>query len=293
MDEVEPRRRRLPGRLFASGKHAAEGYGRHTLGQHAAAISYRVLFSLVPFMTLIAAILDLTLPDDTRENVINWVLDRIPGNSDLETSVDQAVSAAGTTTGVAGLVGLVVLLWSATGMMTSLRTAFRSVWEVGERPSYVRGKLVDGLLVLGGGLVIVVAFGATVLVQVVQAIGDEIATAVGLPTHGRLAGTLMGVAATLVVTFVALVALYRAVSPDGTRLLDLVPGAAVAAIALQILINGYSLYLSHFSDLNALYGSLGAVLGFLVLVYFGAIVMLLGGEIAAAWPKTALVSDEP
>ena len=56
------------------------GLRRHTLGQHAAAISYRVLFSLVPFMTLIAAILDLTLPDDTRENVINWVLDADPGH---------------------------------------------------------------------------------------------------------------------------------------------------------------------------------------------------------------------
>ncbi len=276
------------------GIRAASGYGRHTLGQHAAAISYRVLFSLVPFMTLIAAILDLVLSDDTRDDVINWVLDEIPGTSDLETSVDQAVSTAGTTTtSVAGLVGLVLLLWSATGMMTSLRTAFRSVWEVGDRPSYMRGKLVDGLLVLGGGLVIVVAFGATVLVQVVESIGGEIATTIGLPTHGRLAGTLFGVVAMLMVTFVALVVLYRAVSPEGIGWRELLPGAALAAIALQCLVAGYSIYLSHFSDLNAVYGSLGAVLGLLLLVYFGAIVMLMGGEIAAAWPETAVVEVEP
>ena len=177
-------------------------------------------------------------------------------------------------------------------MMTSLRTAFRSVWEVGERPSYVHGKLIDGVLVLGGGLVIVVAFGATVLVQVLQAIGDEIATAIGLPTHGRLVGTTLGIASTLVVTFLALVALYRAVSPEGTRWRDLLPGAVAAAIGLQVLITGYSIYLARFSDLNALYGSLGAVLGFLLLVYLGAIVMLVGGEISAAWPKTAVVEAE-
>jgi membrane protein len=241
-------------------------------------------------MTLIAAILDYTLPDETRENVVDWVLDQIPGTSDLETSVDDAISAAGTTTGIAGLIGLVVLLWSATGMMTSLRVAFAHVWEF-ERPSFVRGKLVDGLLVLGGGLVIVVAFGATVLVQVVESIGDEVATSIGLPTHGRLAGTLLGVAATLAVTFLALVALYHVVSPPGTPARDLLPGAAVAAIGLQALTFGYSIYLANFSDLNALYGSLGAILGFLLLVYLGAIVALVGGEISAAWPGTALVED--
>jgi len=283
MNDVPQRPQRLVPRLVAVGKTVAAGYGRHTLGQHAAAISYRVLFSLVPFITLIAAILDYTLPDETRENVVNWVLDRIPGTSQLESSVDQAISAAGTTTGVVGLVSLVFLLWSATGMMTSLRTAFASVWEF-QRPSFVRGKLVDGVLVLGGGLVIVVAFGATVAVQVVESIGDDVAASIGLPTHGRVASTLLGVAATLSVTFLALLALYHVVSPASTPWRDLVPGAAAAAVSLQVLTVGYSFYLSNFSNLNALYGSLGAVLGFLVLVYLGAIVMLVGGEISAAWP---------
>jgi len=290
VNDLPERRQRLVPRLIAVGRTVASGYGRHTLGQHAAAISYRVLFSLVPFVTLIAAILDYALPDQTRENVVTWVLDRIPGTSELESSVDRAIEAAGTTTGVVGLVSLIFLLWSATGMMTSLRTAFASVWEF-QRPSFVRGKLVDGVLVLGGGLVIVVAFGATVAVQVVESIGDGVATSLGLSTHGRVANTLLGAAATLAVTFLALLALYHVVSPAGTPWHDLVPGAAIAAVALQVLTVGYSIYLSHFSNLNALYGSLGAVLGFLLLVYLGAIVMLVGGEISAAWQDTRYAED--
>jgi membrane protein len=279
-------RRGFAHRLAAVGRDVAGAYGRHTLGQHAAAISYRVLFSLVPFMALVVAILDFALPDDTRREIVDWVLDQIPGTSDLESTVDEAITAAGTATGTAGLIGLVLLLWSATGMMSSLRMAFASVWGY-QRPRFVRGKLIDGLLVLGGGLAIVVAFGTTVLVQTVQAIGDEIATAIGLPTQGRLAGTVAGAVATLAVVFVTLAALYRALSPRTLRWRDLLLGAALAALGLQALTIGYAFYLAHFSSLSAVYGSLGAVLGFLVLVYLGALVVLVGGEIAAAWPRSA------
>ena len=41
-------------------------------------------------------------------------------------------------------------------------------------------------------------------------------------------------------------------------------------------------YLTEFSDLAVVYGSLGALLGFLLVVYWGVVAMLLGAEIVAA-----------
>jgi membrane protein len=59
------------------------------------------------------------------------------------------------------------------------------------------------------------------------------------------------------------------------------PGAAVGAIAFQASPNVYGIYLSHFGDLSVLYGSFGAVLGFLLVVWVGSIALLLGAEIVA------------
>ena len=43
-------------------------------GQRAAAISYRVLFSLVPFVALLVSVLELVLPETTQESVVSWLV---------------------------------------------------------------------------------------------------------------------------------------------------------------------------------------------------------------------------
>ena len=50
---------------------------------------------------------------------------------------------------------------------------------------------------------------------------------------------------------------------------------------------GFSIYLERFADFDDVYGPLGAVLAFLLLVYVTAVVLLFGACVAAAWPETA------
>jgi uncharacterized BrkB/YihY/UPF0761 family membrane protein len=49
--------------------------------------------------------------------------------------------------------------------------------------------------------------------------------------------------------------------------------------------NGLALYLRRFADYDRVYGSLGAVVAFLLFVYVGANVVLFGAEIASEWPR--------
>ena len=85
--------------------------------------------------------------------------------------------------------------------------------------------------------------------------------------------------------FAALLALYRLVPPTSTRLAEVWPSALGAAIACQIVVAGFAFYAARLADFNAVYGPLGAVLAFLLLVYLLATVMLLGAESAALASK--------
>jgi membrane protein len=87
-----------------------------------------------------------------------------------------------------------------------------------------------------------------------------------------------------VLTFGCFVALYRVVPSEPPSWDALWPGAAIGAIGFQVATTVYGTYLARFGDLNVIYGSLGAVLGFLLVVWAGAIALLLGAEIAAGWP---------
>src|SRR5262245_35166708 len=103
---------------------AADGYSRHATSQFAAAISYRVLFSLVPLASFVAAVADALLPDTQRDAVARWLASVVPGQA-LDTSVQEALTGSRVPPTIMGLVSLAVLLWAASGMMAALRIAFR------------------------------------------------------------------------------------------------------------------------------------------------------------------------
>ena len=72
---------------------AARGYTRHATSQLAAAIAYRVLFSLVPLAAFLIAIVDAVLPDEARNEVARWLLSVVPGQG-LDPSVERGVAGS-------------------------------------------------------------------------------------------------------------------------------------------------------------------------------------------------------
>lgn len=128
-------------RIYRIARVVSSSYGRHAGQQLAAGIAYRVLFSLVPLLALVVSALDLLLPSGVRVDIVNWLFHGIPGK-ELESAVNKSISHPGATAPLVTLVAVAGLLWAASGMMASIRVAFRVVWEV-PGPTYVRGKLRD------------------------------------------------------------------------------------------------------------------------------------------------------
>jgi membrane protein len=267
---------------------AATTYGQTSGGQRAAAISYRVLFSLVPFVALLVSVLELVLPEGTQERVISWLVGVASLPDELAESVDAAVEDAGPPASATGAVALAVLIWGASGMMASVRSAFQAVWGSDAPRPYLRGKLLDVVLVFGAGVLVVSAFGLSLVVQVVTESSSEIVEALGGGESAAAGlGALAQLGASLTLAFLAFALLYRVVPPVPTHFREVMPGAAVAAVGLQLASAGFSIYLRHFGGFDDVYGPLGTVLAFLLLVYVAAVVLLLGACVAAAWPETA------
>jgi membrane protein len=273
------------GRLRHALRGALRGSRRHGASQQAAAIAFRVLFSLVPLVALMVAAADLVLPEGQRAALVDWIIDTLAGSAGLETSVRRALTQGEPTTSIAGLVALVGLLWAAGGMMEAIRRAFATIWEEAPREGFFHGKLVDLAAVLGAGLAALVAFGLSIVVDAVSEVERGIGTSVGLERAAGWLGAATARVATLLFIFVCFCVLYRVVPPVVPRWAALWPGAAVGAVGFKLATTAYGAYLARFDDLNVVYGSLGAVLGFLLVVWVGSIAMLFGAEVVAAWPE--------
>ena len=166
------------------------------------------------------------------------------------------------------------------------------IWDRERGPTYVRSKLRDFALVGFAGVLVVAAFAFSLVVRIVVETGVRLSDWLGWSGVEGFASTVVEVTAATIVVFVALLALYRVVPPVTMRLRLLWPSAAAAAIAFEVAVCCYAIYATRFASFKTVYGPIGAVLGFLLLVYLLAAIVLLGAATAAGALAGGLVAGD-
>ena len=263
-------------------------FGADQCPQLAAGISYYVLFSIFPLALLFLAISGLVLVNESlREDLVNSLFDALPlsegeGREDLE----SAISGLSTGISVAGLFSIGGLMWSASGMMGALRRALNQAWDTDYKRTFLHGKLLDFVMVLSLGILMSLSVGATIFLQVARRVSDDLSDALGpLGSGATLSLEVVAVFVPLLLSFVTFMVLFKFVPSVKTRFRSIWPGALLAAVLFEGVKNGFAIYLQHFGDYDAVYGSLGTVVAFLFFVYVSANIMLLGAEVASEWPR--------
>jgi membrane protein len=236
----------------------------------AASISFHVLLSLFPLIiliTLVSSRLVLQSPGRQRD-VITAVVDQLPLSTAGRGDVEHLVTSAAASSEGFGIVSAIGLVWAASGVMASLRTALNRAWEVDAPRPIVRGKLYDVALIGAAGAVFLAVTGLVVLSHL-PIVGSRVAASLAgavLPAVGVFAGSLF---------------LYRVVPARRPRLRSAALGAAVCATAFTVLEHGFAVYVTHLSNFNHVYGSLAAPVALLFFVYLAAMTMLWCAELAS------------
>jgi membrane protein len=284
-------RRTLADRLAWSVTTAYSQYNEDRCRQIAAAISYHVLFALVPFFTLLGTVVGLLLNDpERRQELTEQLVERFPLTAEAGVDIEQILSDIPTPASVIGVLSVLALLWSASGMTGAVRVGVTAAFDHGLTRPYFHSKLVDVLLVLAVACFFVLSFGLSVAVNAVERWSETVAAALEAAGLGR--GSVLGYLVPVILLFLALLLLYRLVPRTRLPFRQLWVGALFAAVAAEAIRIGFSYYLLKVARYDLLYGSLAAVFAFLLVVYLQASVLLLGGELASAWARSALRTDE-
>ena len=171
--------------------------------------------------------------------------------------------------------GLAIALWSANNGIKALFEAMNIAYEETEKRGFLALNLRSGLFTLGA-IVIAIAFLLTV--GIVPAM-------LALINLDHMVDSLVRVLrwpVMLVVVAAGISVLYRyGPSREHAKWRWLTWGACIATVVWITTSIGFSYYLQNFADYNATYGSLGAVIGFMMWVWISVIVLILGAEINA------------
>ncbi|WP_436912278.1 YihY/virulence factor BrkB family protein [Halosimplex marinum] len=232
----------------------------------AGSIAYAAFVSLVPLLLLALVAASVLGGEPLQQSVLAMTEQYLtPSARDLVSqSLDQAESRV-----QFSIIGGAALLWATLKVFRSLDTAFSELYSVETDVSIVE-QVSDGLLVLGGmgvAFLAMVAVGAVVAYAPTFSTGVE--TALPLVQILGFAGLILG----LIVAFLPMYYVFPNVEMTLTRAL---PGATVAAVGWTLLQALFQVYVS-MSSTSELYGVLGGIILLITWLYFGSVVILLGG----------------
>lgn len=219
--------------------------------QLGAAISYHVLFSLFPLAIVLAAVFGIVVrATGIRADVVDAIARNLPLSPSGEDSLRHTLRGATGSLSTFGLLGLLGVVISASGMMAALRTALNAAFDVEDSRPFLRGKLIDLGLVAGAGLAALVSVGLTVAVRIV---GGESNAQAQASAGGGWASWVLGVLVPFVFSFAIVFGLYRLVPAARVRSRHAAPAAAGVAALFVLAENLFALYLRNFGHYNVVY----------------------------------------
>ena len=243
---------------------------------YAAALAYRALFALFPFLIFLTTLLGfLGVPQffEWLREQASYVLP--PQGMQL---VNTVLSELQTPQG--GLMSFAILLalWSASAAVVATMNALNVAYDVTERRagwkrmllSFVYTLALAVMLGLAAGLMLT---GPSVLEWAAQYVGlGELFIAVWTWIRWPVAAFLLVVAVALV---------YYA-APNIKQPFRLITLGAVLAVSVWILASiAFAFYVQNFANYNKTYGSMGAVIVLLLYFFISAAVLLFGAEVNA------------
>ena len=240
----------------------------------AAGIAFFAFFSIIPAIILVFALGSLVGGEAFANSIVALVESYL--SDEGVTVLDEALGDPSGMVG-ASLVGAVALVWSLLKVFRAVDIAFDRVYQV-ETSTSLPEQLRDGAIAV---VAIGIGFALLVAVQMmVVRLGDIIPYT-----------SLIGVLVVILGLTVVLVPLYYVMPPARIPFSEAIPGTVVAVLGLLVLQQGFQIYAANAGTYQA-YGFIGAVLLFLLWLYFGALILLIGAVVNAAYADRALLPTE-
>jgi len=242
----------------------------------AAAIAYFALFSLFPITLLSVAIASYTLGPLMDQQFIVQKLEFIaPALGQLlGRNIDEIIRTRGPVTGVA----LIGLLWSASTVFYTLTQTLNTIWSnKRRRPVWKRrGLAILFVLAFAGPALFLAALASSLLANLRVWMPGLI-----IPIMGSVSFI---VAILLDITLFML--LYMLLPHGNATWREILPGAIAAGLLWEFAKKAFLFIVTTYISIsNLVYGSISAIIAFLVWAYLSGIILLFGAFLSVAYSQ--------
>jgi membrane protein len=248
-----------------------------------AALTYYAVLSVFPGIIVFVSLLGLFGQGaDTVNKLIDIVGDiGVPQGAldSLRGPIEDVVNQQGSRAGLALVLGLAGALWSASGYIGAFIRAMNAIYEVKEgRKFYILRPLQILITIVYTLLLTVITLALVASGSVAKAIGDAVGVGDAVVTTWNIAKWPIIV----IIVSLMIAGLYH-VAPNvkQPRFRWFTLGGFLALVLWVIASAAFGFYVANFGSYNKTYGSLGAIITFLVWMWITNNVLLFGAEVNA------------
>lgn len=253
-----------------------------TLG---AALAFYTALSLAPLLLLVTVIAGAAFGDQATRGEIAHQLNDLIGDEGAK-AVQGMLASTQRPGGslVSTVVGIVTLLFGATGVFTSLQDALNTVWNVKPEDArtgvwgFIRDRLASFSMICAMAFLLLVSL---VFSAVLNALG-------GLVNHRMPGGDLWMGGANLVIGFLVTTLMFATIykylphaRPDWS---DVLTGAVITAVLFTVGKYLIGLYLGT-ASIGSTYGAAGSFVVLLVWIYYSSLIVLFGAEFTQVYAQ--------
>jgi len=253
--------------------------------QLAAALSYYTFFSLAPLLIIVIAVAGFSFGKEAAQNQIVETIQGMVGRESAEAVQEmiQNTSNKPETGMIATLVGIIILMVGAAGVVGQLQIFLNTIWGVQLKPGQgiwglIRQRFISFAMILGIGFLLLVSLViSAVLSSLTQVLGTSL---------GGTAIVAHGLDFLVSFTFVsALFAMIYKFLPDvQVDWRDVWIGAAITSFLFTIGKFLIGLYLGT-SGVTSIFGAATSLITILLWVYYSSLIFFLGAEFTHVYAR--------
>jgi membrane protein len=252
-----------------------EGIEEDRILANAAAVTFYALLALFPAIAALVSIYGLFADPGTIARQLDSLSAILPGGAVdvVRDQLNRLTDQGSAKLSISFVISLAISLWSANGGIKALFDALNVVYEEKEKRSFIKLNAISLAFTIG-----MIAF-------LVMALVCVIAVPVVLSHLPGAVGQVVDIArwpALLLLVALALALIYRyGPSRSEPRWRWITWGSAFAAVGWLVASALFSWYTANFGSFNKTYGSLGAVIGFMIWIWVSSIVIFIGAKLNA------------
>lgn len=250
-------------------------------------IAFDSLVCIIPFNLILFSVLGLYFnSEDVKLNIDKYLDSVLLLPAELKMNLKQTIFSriseiSGHVT-ITAIIGVLGLLWTASGLFSTLRSVLNKIYKIDISIDYFKGKLKDIGMVLLVSILFILSFSMTSIFSIIQSIDEKYLFGIlRISFILNIIPVFLGIAFSFLMFYIIFRILPYGKVNTNTSLLS----SLWCSIFWEILKIGFTIYLVKFSNYTAVYGAYAAVAILIFWIYLSALIFVIGAEIGQIYKE--------